>query len=655
MYGEIITTTKEEKLPLKVTYTGDETKDYGYINEIIGKDGRVVTTIESRLNKKTNTVEEISRTSVRTEAVNTVITKGIKSKIEEIKIPREVVYEEDASVEKGKDVVKQEGEDGKTITTTTYVLNSKTGEITEKVTVEKKEKTDKIIVRGTKEVVSEPEIIEVPTDPKIIPNEDSATTEPSTPAKPEASGKEGQPVQPGTPAQPEASGQPSTPVKPEAKEEQPVQPGTPTQPEVSGQPSTPTNPAEEKQKEETPKVPEKQEKPVQPENSGKEETSVSPAEEKQKEETPKVPEKQEKPVQPGNSGKEGISTTPAEEKQKEEKPTVPEKQEKPVQPEKQTEPAQPGTTEATLPTPVEEKPKEEKPTVPEKQEKPVQPENSGKQETPTKPVEEKPKEEKPSVQEKREKPEQPETPAKPGTSEIPAEEKPKEEKPTVPEKQEKPVQPENSGKEGTSTTPVEEKPKEESSYKSDENNVLKHKLKTLFLTALDNRVSLELYDVDIDDIEFRAVEIEDEKAINTVKDKLQGNKNVRIYDLSLYKGGKEISLDNNRLVRIALAKYENKNVEIYHVESDGHLTKIPSIINNDNVEFYINHFSQFAIVSDKNNLSKTDAKNAISKENSLKQQSLPKTGMSNTNDFSLLAIISLLVLVLSRKQKNSMK
>ena len=692
LYGEIATTTKEEKLPLKVTYTGDKTKDYGYISEITGKDGKVVTTIKSRLNKKTNSVEEVSRTSVRTEAVNTVITKGIKSKIEEINIPREVVYEEDASVEKGKNVVKREGEDGKNITTTTYILNSTTGEVTEKITVENKEKIDKIIVRGTKEVVSEPEIIEVPIDPKDSPNKDSATTEPSMPVKPEAAGKEEQPVQPGTPAQPEVSGQPSTPinpaeekpreekpsvpekpvqpeasgkqgdsaqpstpVKPEAKEEQPVQPGTPTQPEVSGQPSTPTNPAEEKQKEETPKVPEKQEKPVQPENSGKEETSVSPAEEKQKEETPKVPEKQEKPVQPGNSGKEGISTTPAEEKQKEEKPTVPEKQEKPVQPEKQTEPAQPGTTEATLPTPVEEKPKEEKPTVPEKQEKPVQPENSGKQETPTKPVEEKPKEEKPSVQEKREKPEQPETPAKPGTSEIPAEEKPKEEKPTVPEKQEKPVQPENSGKEGTSTTPVEEKPKEESSYKSDENNVLKHKLKTLFLTALDNRVSLELYDVDIDDIEFRAVEIEDEKAINTVKDKLQGNKNVRIYDLSLYKGGKEISLDNNRLVRIALAKYENKNVEIYHVESDGHLTKIPSIINNDNVEFYINHFSQFAIVSDKNNLSKTDAKNAISKENSLKQQSLPKTGMSNTNDFSLLAIISLLVLVLSRKQKNSMK
>ena len=185
LYGKIVTTTEEEKLPLKVTYTGDDTKDYGYISETTGKDGKVVTTIKSRLNKKTNIVEEISRTSVRTDAVNTVIIKGTKSKIEEIKIPKEVIYEEDASLDKGKEFVKTEGEDGKNITTTTYVLNSKTGEITEKVTVEKKEKTDKIIVRGTKQVVSEPEIIEVPTNPKDNSNEDSVLVQPGTPAKQE--------------------------------------------------------------------------------------------------------------------------------------------------------------------------------------------------------------------------------------------------------------------------------------------------------------------------------------------------------------------------------------------------------------------------------------------------------------------------------------
>ena len=636
LYGEIVTTTKEEKLPLKVTYTGDETKDYGYISEITGKDGKVVTTIKSRLNKKTNVVEEISRTSVKTEAVNTVITKGIKSKIEEINIPREVVYEEDASVEKGKDVVKREGEDGKNITTTTYILNSTTGEVTEKITVVNKEKIDKIIVRGTKEVVSEPEIIEVPIDPKDSPNKDSATTEPSMPVKPEAAGKE----------------------------EQPVQPGTQAQPEASGQPSTPTNPAEEKPKEETPKVSDKQENPVQPENSGKEGASISPAEEKPKEEKPSVPEKQEKPVQPEVSGQPSTPTNPAEEKQKEETPKVSDKQENPVQPENSGK-------EGTSVSPAEEKPNEEKPSVPEKQEKPVQPEVSGQPSTPTNPSEEKQKEETPKVSDKQEKPVQPENtgkeeqPVQPGTQAEPeasgqpstpinpAEEKPKEEKPKVSDKQEKPVQLENSGKEGTPITSSEGK--EETSHVSDNSPVLTRKIKTLFLESLDKKVSLELYDVSIDDIEFSAVEIEDEKEINAVKNKLQGNKNVRIYDLSLHKGGKEISLNNNRLVRVALAEYENKNIEVYHVEKNGNLKQIPAVINNGNVEFYIDHFSQFAIVSDKNNLSKTDTQNAISKENSLKQQNLPKTGMSNTNDFSLLAIISLLVLVLSRKQKDSMK
>ena len=512
LYGETVITTKEEKLPLKVTYTGDETKDYGYISEITGKDGKIVTTIKSKLNKKTNNIEEISRTSVRTEATNTVIIKGTKSKIEEIKIPKEVIYEEDASLDKGKEFVKTEGEDGKNITITTYVLNSKTGEITEKVTVEKKEKTDKIIVRGTKEVVSEPEIIEVPTNPKDNSNEDSVL------------------VQPGTPA--------------------------------------------------------------------KQETPTAPVEEKPKEDKPLVPEKQDKPVQPEETGKEG---TPA--------------------------------------APVEEKPKEDKPLVPEKQDKPVQPEETGKEGTPAAPVEE----------------------------------KPKEDKPLVPEKQDKPVQPEETGKEGTPAAPVEEKLKEETSHKSDENNISANKLKTLLLTALDNRVSLDLYDMTIDDIEFRVVEIKDEKSINTVKDKLQGNKNIRIYDLSLYRDGKEISLDNNRLVRIALAEYKNKNVEIYQVESDGYLTKIPSIINNDNVEFYINHFSQFVVISDADKLSKKGlqhnnnilseikldttrefSQNNISKENLEKQQLLPKTGINSTNDFSLIAMISLIVLTLSRKQENNM-
>ena len=643
LYGEIVTATKEEKIPLKVTYIGDETKDYGYISEIIGEDGKVVTTIKSRLNKKTNNVEEISRTSVRTEAVNTVITKGLKSKIEEIKIPREVIYEEDTSLDKGKEFVKTEGEDGKNITTTTYILNSTTGEVIEKITEANKKKIDKIIVRGTKEVVSKPEIVEVPTDPKVSPNEDSATTEPSTPVKPEVSGKQGDSAQPSTPVKPEASGkqgdsvQPSTPVKPEASGEQgdTAQPSTPVKPEVSGkqgdsaQLSTPVKPeASGKQGDSTqPSTPVKPEAsgkqgdsvqpsmPVKPEASGKQGDSVQPSmpvkpvEEKPKEETPKASEKEEHPTQPEASGKQGDSAQPST----------------PVKPEasgEQGDSAQPSTS--------------------------VKPEASGKQgdsAQPSTPV-------KPEASGKQGDSAQPSTPVKPEASGKEGQE----------------VQPENSRNEGTSTTPAEGK--EETSHVSDNNPVLTRKTKTLFLEALDKKVSLELYDVSIDDIEFRAVEIEDEKAINAVKNKLQGNKNVRIYDLSLHKGGKEISLGNNRLVRVALAEYENKNIEVYHVEKNGNLKQIRSVINNGSVEFYINHFSQFVIVSDKNNLSKkdvsqsnkdlfseikTDAQNAISKGKLSKQETLPKTGINNNNDFSLLAIISLLVLVLSRKQKDSLK
>ena len=607
LYGEIVTATKEEKIPLKVTYIGDETKDYGYISEIIGEDGKVVTTIKSRLNKKTNNVEEISRTSVRTEAVNTVITKGLKSKIEEIKIPREVIYEEDTSLDKGKEFVKTEGEDGKNITTTTYILNSTTGEVIEKITEANKKKIDKIIVRGTKEVVSKPEIVEVPTDPKVSPNEDSATTEPSTPVKPEVSGKQGDSAQLSTPVKPEASGkqgdstQPSTPVKPEAsgKQGDSVQPSMPVKPEASGkqgdsvQPSMPVKPVEEKPKEETPKASEKEEHPTQPEASGKQGDSAQPS----------------TPVKPEASGEQGDSAQPSTS----------------VKPEasgKQGDSAQPSTS--------------------------VKPEASGKQgdsAQPSTPV-------KPEASGKQGDSAQPSTPVKPEASGKEGQE----------------VQPENSRNEGTSTTPAEGK--EETSHVSDNNPVLTRKTKTLFLEALDKKVSLELYDVSIDDIEFRAVEIEDEKAINAVKNKLQGNKNVRIYDLSLHKGGKEISLGNNRLVRVALAEYENKNIEVYHVEKNGNLKQIRSVINNGSVEFYINHFSQFVIVSDKNNLSKkdvsqsnkdlfseikTDAQNAISKGKLSKQETLPKTGINNNNDFSLLAIISLLVLVLSRKQKDSLK
>ena len=75
---------------MKVIYKEDNTKNIGYVNTIVGTEGRVVTTIKSRLNKKTNVLEEIGRETVTTKAVDTIIIRGTKPKVE-IKKPSSLI------------------------------------------------------------------------------------------------------------------------------------------------------------------------------------------------------------------------------------------------------------------------------------------------------------------------------------------------------------------------------------------------------------------------------------------------------------------------------------------------------------------------------------------------------------------------------------
>ena len=82
LYGEVTTKTEVKTIPLKVIYREDNTKNIGYVNTIAGTEGRVVTTIKSRLNKKTNVLEEIGRETVTTKAVDTIIIRGTKPKVE---------------------------------------------------------------------------------------------------------------------------------------------------------------------------------------------------------------------------------------------------------------------------------------------------------------------------------------------------------------------------------------------------------------------------------------------------------------------------------------------------------------------------------------------------------------------------------------------
>ena len=90
LYGEVTTKTEVKTIPLKAIYKEDNTKNIGYVNTIAGTEGRVVTTIKSRLNKKTNVLEEISRETVTTQAIDTIIIRGTKPKVE-IKKPSSLI------------------------------------------------------------------------------------------------------------------------------------------------------------------------------------------------------------------------------------------------------------------------------------------------------------------------------------------------------------------------------------------------------------------------------------------------------------------------------------------------------------------------------------------------------------------------------------
>ncbi|KXV82253.1 hypothetical protein NTPn2_00700 [Streptococcus pneumoniae] len=73
-----------------------------------------------------------------------------------------------------------------------------------------------------------------------------------------------------------------------------------------------------------------------------------------------------------------------------------------------------------------------------------------------------------------------------------------------------------------------------------------------------------------------------------------GGGTVRIFDLSLSKGGKETHVNGERTVRLALGQTAS-DVHVYHVKENGDLERIPSKVENGQVVFKTNHFSLFAI------------------------------------------------------------
>ena len=123
-----------ENIPSPVRYEKDETREKDQPNlETKGQDGKSVTTTTYDVNSTNGEITENVGKPVVTPATETVIKVAAKDKVETENIPSPVRYEKDETREKDQPNIETKGQDGKSVTTTTYDVNSANGEVTENV------------------------------------------------------------------------------------------------------------------------------------------------------------------------------------------------------------------------------------------------------------------------------------------------------------------------------------------------------------------------------------------------------------------------------------------------------------------------------------------------------------------------------------------
>ena len=161
---------EREVLPTSVIrYEKDESRDRGASIEMVdGEDGYVTTTRTYDVNPETGHVTE-KVTVDRKEPTDTVIKVPAKSKVEEVLVPFATKYEADNDLSAGQEQEITLGKNGKTVTTITYDVDGKSGQVTESTLSQKEDSQTRVIKKGTKpqvivqEIPIETEYLDDPT------------------------------------------------------------------------------------------------------------------------------------------------------------------------------------------------------------------------------------------------------------------------------------------------------------------------------------------------------------------------------------------------------------------------------------------------------------------------------------------------------------
>ena len=180
---EIITVGTKPKVdvtpvPSPKRYEKDPEREKGQPNqEIPGKPGMSTTTTTYEVDPKTGKVTEKVGDPVVVEPTETVVKVPAKDKVVTEEIPVVTEYEDDPTLEPGKEKEVTPGQPGEKTTTTTYTVDGKTGDITEKTTTQiTKEMVKRMVKRGPKE--GTPSQPDQPTAPEEAPAQPGQPSEP---------------------------------------------------------------------------------------------------------------------------------------------------------------------------------------------------------------------------------------------------------------------------------------------------------------------------------------------------------------------------------------------------------------------------------------------------------------------------------------------
>ena len=122
------------EIPSPVRYEKDSMREKGQNSiTISGQKGTRKVTTTYEVNPKTGEVTERVGIPEVTDATETVVKVAAKDKVEVTEIPSPARYEKDSTREKGQNSITISGEKGTRKVTTTYEVNPKTGEVTERV------------------------------------------------------------------------------------------------------------------------------------------------------------------------------------------------------------------------------------------------------------------------------------------------------------------------------------------------------------------------------------------------------------------------------------------------------------------------------------------------------------------------------------------